>query len=148
MVSCRRGASLGTSVCVLVVTALTFGHMHVKTGGLTSFIPKQGGDPTDVSQPSVQPSNAERPALRAILHVGPHKIGSTSLQATLYQGRVTLAKDNFAVCPSRFPGGRWSQEKSGANVANCLLIDRHWAGAGGGVVHEYQPKRGCSRCTH
>ena len=123
------------------------GKRHSSSNAL-SFSPSQGIDPTDVSQLSVQPSNAERPAVRAILHVGPHKIGSTSLQATLYQGRVTLAKDNFAVCPSRFPGGRWSQEKSGANVANCLLIERHWAGAGGGVVHEYQPKRGCSRCTH
>merc|ERR1740130_1181897 len=120
MASCSRGASLGTSVCVLVVTAFTLGQMHGKTGGLTSFSPSQGGDPTDVSQPSVQPSNAERPALRAILHVGPHKTGSTSLQVTLHRGRKTLAEDNFAVCPSRFPGGRWSHSKSCANVANCL----------------------------
>ena len=35
MVSCRLGASLGTSVCVLVVTAFTLGHMHGKTAGLT-----------------------------------------------------------------------------------------------------------------
>jgi len=59
-------------------------------------------------------------ALRAIVHVGPHKVGSTSLQTALEKGRGTLASDNFASCPSRFAGGYWTGAKSCANVANCL----------------------------
>ena len=59
-------------------------------------------------------------ALRAIVHVGPHKVGSTSLQTALEKGRGTLASDNFALYPSRFEGGYWKGAKSCANVANCL----------------------------
>lgn len=59
-------------------------------------------------------------ALRAIVHVGPHKVGSTSLQTALEKGRGTLASDNFALYPSRFEGGYWTGAKSCANVANCL----------------------------
>ena len=59
-------------------------------------------------------------ALRAIVHVGPHKVGSSSLQTALEEGRGTLASDNFALCPSRFAGGYFTGAKSCANVANCL----------------------------
>ena len=61
-------------------------------------------------------------ALRAIVHVGPHKVGSTSLQTALEEGRGTLASDNFALS-SRFAGGSWTGAKSCANVANCLSGD-------------------------
>ena len=57
---------------------------------------------------------------RAIVHVGPHKVGSTSLQTVLEKGRGALASDNFALCPSRFAGGHWTGAKSSANVAFCL----------------------------
>ena len=57
---------------------------------------------------------------RAIVHVGPHKVGSTSLQTALEKGRGALASDNFALCPSRFAGGHKTGAKSCANVANCL----------------------------
>lgn len=59
-------------------------------------------------------------ALRAIVHVGPHKVGSTSLQEALVKGRETLASENFALCPPNFAGGTFRGAKSCANVANCL----------------------------
>lgn len=58
---------------------------------------------------------------RAVLHVGPHKIGSTSLQITLEKLRgVLLAQDNFSMVPPSFEGGYGKGPKSGADVANCL----------------------------
>jgi hypothetical protein len=58
---------------------------------------------------------------RAIIHVGPHKTGSTSLQQTLAHYRRILARDNFDLFPNDLPGvGYWNSAKSGANVANCL----------------------------
>ena len=59
---------------------------------------------------------AANKALRAIVHVGPHKVGSTSLQTVLEKGRGALASDNFALCPSRFAGGHWT----GANHLQTL----------------------------
>ena len=59
-------------------------------------------------------------ALRAIVHVGPHKVGSTSLQATLEKGREALQRENFLLCPNHFPGGNWVGQKGCANVAFCL----------------------------
>ena len=57
---------------------------------------------------------------RAIVHVGPHKVGSTSLQAALQQHRDEFARDNFDLLPDRFESGFFDGPKSGANVANCL----------------------------
>ena len=57
---------------------------------------------------------------RAIVHVGPHKVGSTSLQAALQQHRDEFARDNFDLLPDRFKSGFFDGPKSGANVANCL----------------------------
>ena len=57
---------------------------------------------------------------RAIVHVGPHKVGSTSLQAALQQHRQGFARDNFDLLPDRFESGFFDGPKSGANVANCL----------------------------
>ena len=58
---------------------------------------------------------------RAIVHVGPHKTGSTSLQTTLVRERATLlAQDNFATLPDSIPGGNFGKSKAGANVAFCL----------------------------
>ena len=71
------------------------------------------GDATDKPCPScVGP--------RAIVHVGPHKVGSTSLQAALQHHRDDFARDNFDLLPDRFESGFWDGPKSGANVANCL----------------------------
>eukprot|EP00928_Gymnodinium_smaydae_P094174 TRINITY_DN7870_c0_g1_i1.p1 TRINITY_DN7870_c0_g1~~TRINITY_DN7870_c0_g1_i1.p1 ORF type:complete len:359 (+),score=21.26 TRINITY_DN7870_c0_g1_i1:87-1163(+) len=42
---------------------------------------------------------------KAIVHVGPHKTGSTSLQNTLFRHRRTLASDGFAVYPDSYSGG-------------------------------------------
>ena len=59
---------------------------------------------------------------RAIVHVGPHKTGSTSLQTTLVRERATLlAQDNLAILPDSIPGGtKWRTAKAGINVAVCL----------------------------
>ena len=57
---------------------------------------------------------------RAIVHVGPHKVGSTSLQAALQQHRDEFARDNFDLLPDRLKSGFFDGPKSGANVANCL----------------------------
>ena len=57
---------------------------------------------------------------RAIVHVGPHKVGSTSLQAALQQHRDGFARDNFDLLPDRLKSGFFDGPKSGANVANCL----------------------------
>ena len=59
--------------------------------------------------------------LTAIVHVGPHKTGTTSLQLALEHQREVLLRDNFDLVPKRFEGGHWTGPKSGANVANCLL---------------------------
>ena len=61
--------------------------------------------------------------LTAIVHVGPHKTGTSSLQLALEKHRqVLLTRDNFDLVPRRFEGGYGSFEgpKSGANVAICL----------------------------
>ena len=69
--------------------------------------------------PTLGDSIASMP--RAIVHVGPHKTGSTSLQTTLVLERATLlAQDNIAVLPNSIPGGTWRANKAGANVAFCL----------------------------
>ena len=65
--------------------------------------------------------------LTAIVHVGPHKTGTSSLQVALENHReVLLARDNFDLVPTRFEGGHWTGHKSGANVANCLSRDQTW----------------------
>jgi len=55
--------------------------------------------------------------LTAIVHVGPQKTGSTSLQTALKDHRKSLARDNFDLVPKRFAGGHvhWTGPKSGAN---------------------------------
>ena len=63
--------------------------------------------------------------LTAIVHVGPHKTGTSSLQLALEQHRqVLLTRDNFDLVPRRFEGGHWTGPKSGANVAVCLSRDQ------------------------
>ena len=60
---------------------------------------------------------------RAVLHVGPHKVGSTSLQNTLYGGRGALSHDNVTVFPHMFPGGKWTGAKACASVAACFASE-------------------------
>ena len=60
--------------------------------------------------------------LRAILHVGPHKIGSSSLQSTIWTSRESLAADKISILPEYSFDGRIAKGyKSACNVAYCLL---------------------------
>ena len=86
--------------------------------------------------PTLGDSIASMP--RAIVHVGHHKTGSTSLQTTLVKERATLlAQDNIAVLPNSIPGGYWRGSKAGANVALCL----------GGQTNLWSQNTTCFNCT-
>lgn len=62
---------------------------------------------------------------RAIVHVGPHKTGSTSVQGTFDQlrrakGHLLETVDNFSLLPASIPGGFCKGGKVGSGVANCF----------------------------
>ena len=86
----------------------------VTLGICTTTIVKQarvlGGDSSSVSEVSRKP--------RAVIHVGPHKTGSTTIQMFFNWNEGTLALDNFMV--PHIKGFFKGKTKMVANLAFCL----------------------------
>jgi len=59
----------------------------------------------------------------AVIHIGPHKTASTTLQKAFLRDRSFLEKDNFYALSDEEMPGQYKQHKVGANLAHCLRYE-------------------------